>query len=130
MEAHLCTLKALADGNRLRTVVALMEKDELCVCQIVEMLKLATPTVSRHMSILQAAGLVQSRKEGRWVYYRLKDSFPVLLREWLQRSLKNSPAIIADREVLGSALLCGPKMIDGIVGMKTHSIRESVNDPQ
>jgi len=44
--------KALSDGNRLRVVVSLMEHEELCVCQITEMLKLATATVSRHMSVL------------------------------------------------------------------------------
>ncbi|MBI4444987.1 MAG: winged helix-turn-helix transcriptional regulator [Acidobacteria bacterium] len=62
--------KALADQNRVRVLLALTKK-ELCVCQIVELLDLAPSTVSKHMAILKQARLVQSRKEGRWIYYRL-----------------------------------------------------------
>ena len=56
MEQVLGTTKALADGNRLRVVMALTDQEELCVCQITELLNLAMPTVSRHMSVLQKAG--------------------------------------------------------------------------
>jgi len=72
MRDFLAIMKALADENRLRIVVAL-EGRELCLCQIVELLGLATSTVSRHMSILQQARLVNSRKQGRWSYFRLTD---------------------------------------------------------
>ncbi|CAM2007541.1 metalloregulator ArsR/SmtB family transcription factor [Acanthopleuribacter pedis] len=61
--------KALADPNRVRAFYALLQQ-ELCVCQIVELLQLAPSTVSKHMSILAAAGLVAGNKRGRWVYYR------------------------------------------------------------
>ncbi len=61
--------RALADPTRLRVLHAL-SRGELCVCQITELAGLAPSTISRHMSVLQAAGLVESRKEGRWVYYR------------------------------------------------------------
>ena len=64
--------KALADENRLRAI-GLLERQELCLCQIVEVLGLASSTVSRHMSILHQARLVESRKEGRWAYFRLAD---------------------------------------------------------
>ena len=57
-------LKALGDESRMRAILALRGR-ELCVCQIVELLKLAHSTVSKHMSILREAGLVQSRKIGR-----------------------------------------------------------------
>jgi len=63
---------ALSDPTRLRVLYAL-RKGELCVCQITELAGLAPSTVSRHMSVLQGAGLVESHKEGRWVYYRLPD---------------------------------------------------------
>jgi DNA-binding transcriptional ArsR family regulator len=62
--------KALSDENRVRALLALHQQ-ELCVCQIVEMLDLAPSTVSKHMSILKNAGLVLASKRGRWVYYRL-----------------------------------------------------------
>ena len=66
-------LRALGDENRMRAVLALRQY-ELCVCQIVELLQLAHSTVSKHMSVLKEAGLVESRKSGRWVYYRLRDT--------------------------------------------------------
>ena len=62
--------KALADENRLRMLLALQD-GELCVCQITELMGLAMSTVSKHLSILYQAGLVNARKEGRWMYYSL-----------------------------------------------------------
>src|SRR5690606_2419414 len=72
MRDLLAITKALADENRLRAV-ALLEGHELCLCQIVEVLGLASSTVSRHMSILHQARLVETRKQGRWAYFRLAD---------------------------------------------------------
>ncbi len=72
MRDFMCVLKALADENRVRILMALRRR-ELCVCQIVELLGLANSTVSKHMSILRQARLVDSRKDGRWTYYRLAD---------------------------------------------------------
>jgi ArsR family transcriptional regulator, arsenate/arsenite/antimonite-responsive transcriptional repressor len=68
----LSVMKALADANRLRIIAALNGR-ELCLCQIVELLGLATSTVSRHTSILQQARIVDSRKDGRWNYFRLSE---------------------------------------------------------
>ena len=62
-------LKALADENRLRLLRAL-QGGELCVCRLIALVELAPSTVSKHLSILRAARLVESRKEGRWLYYR------------------------------------------------------------
>lgn len=109
MENTLKIAKALADGNRMRVVAALIDRDQLCVCQIVEILRLATATVSRHINILQNAGLVQSRKEGRWVYYRLDESFPGLLRTWLLDSLLNSTQVEVDKKHLETILTCDPE---------------------
>ena len=62
--------KALSDENRVRMLLAL-DGRELCVCQIIELLGLAPSTVSKHMSILANARLVEGRQEGRWRFYRL-----------------------------------------------------------
>jgi ArsR family transcriptional regulator, arsenate/arsenite/antimonite-responsive transcriptional repressor len=70
MRDLLAVMKALADPNRLR-IIAALDGRELCLCQIVELLGLATSTVSRHTSILQQARLIRSRKQGRWTYFRL-----------------------------------------------------------
>jgi DNA-binding transcriptional ArsR family regulator len=68
----LAVMKALADPSRLRIVAALHGR-ELCLCQVVELVGLASSTVSRHMSILEQARLVDARKDGRWTYFRLAD---------------------------------------------------------
>jgi len=70
MKKFVTIAKALADQNRIRTLLAL-RKDELCICQIAELLDLAFSTTSKHVSILKHANLVEDRKEGRWVYCRL-----------------------------------------------------------
>ena len=62
--------KALSDQNRVRALLALQNR-ELCVCQIIELLGFAPSTVSKHMTTLKQAQLVEGRKEGRWMYYRL-----------------------------------------------------------
>lgn len=111
MEKVLSMAKALADSNRMRVVAALLMCKELCVCQIVEMLGLASATVSRHMSILQNARLVQNRKDGRWVYYRLAEPFPDSLRKWLIESLKNSAKIKSDQLLLGDLLCHAPEEV-------------------
>jgi DNA-binding transcriptional ArsR family regulator len=67
-------LKALGDANRLRALYAL-RNGELCVCQLIALLELAPSTVSKHLTILRNARLVESRKEGRWMYYRLSKEF-------------------------------------------------------
>ncbi len=72
---------------------------ELCVCQIIEMLGLAPSTVSKHMYILRQAGLVETRKDGRWNYYRLVDRDAPKAGEilgWLEKYLKNDNQILED----------------------------------
>ena len=88
--------------------MALLNLEELCVCQITEMLEITTATVSRHMSILQNAKLVRSRKDGRWVYYRLSDSFPQLLKSWLKESMSHSEELAEDKKKLKKILCCDP----------------------
>ncbi len=74
---------------------------ELCVCRIIELLQLAPSTVSKHLTILKQAGLVEGRKEGRWMHYRLpKDKASNVWKtlEWISQSLADSPEVIADRK--------------------------------
>ncbi|MHB8863122.1 MAG: ArsR/SmtB family transcription factor [Pirellulaceae bacterium] len=99
--------KALADEQRVRVLMAL-QRGELCVCQIVELLGLATSTVSKHMSILKQARLVESRKDGRWMYYRLAgDDAPEAVRQataWAAGLLAGDPQVLRDRQRL--AVIC------------------------
>lgn len=65
--------KALADEHRLLALALLKRRDELCACEIQAATGLTHATVSHHMSILVDAALVRSRRQGKWMYYRLAD---------------------------------------------------------
>ena len=103
MRELMAVTKALADEQRVRMLLAL-RRQELCVCQIVELVGLATSTVSKHMSILKQARLVESRKEGRWMYYGLPcDQAPELVRQavsWVFEHLRHDPLILRDEQNL------------------------------
>jgi ArsR family transcriptional regulator len=104
MDALVAIAGALSDKSRVRALLAL-RGGELCVCQIIELLALAPSTVSKHMAILKSAGLVENRKQERWVYYRLPapESGSGAVREaidWVTRSSENDPTAIADSEAL------------------------------
>ena len=103
MQDVLDVLKALGDENRIRILLALQE-GELCVCQLIELLGLAPSTVSKHLSILRSARLVESRKEGRWIYYQLSRTsrFPVQIQffRMVAKSLRASSRASADRKLL------------------------------
>lgn len=102
MREFMTAAKALADRNRTR-VLMFLRSGELCVCQIIEMLGLAPSTVSRHMNILHRAGLVESRKEGRWVYYRLSRAAGPAARGaigWVRQSLARDEQVLADAKAI------------------------------
>ena len=63
-------LKALADDTRLR-MVALLSRGELCVCHIASALDISQPNASQHLLVLRNAGVVDSRRQGSWIYYRM-----------------------------------------------------------
>jgi len=65
------SLKALGDPVRLRLFSLLRTHEELCVCHLVDALKIPQSTISRHLGVLRHAGLVQTRREGKWMYYAL-----------------------------------------------------------
>jgi ArsR family transcriptional regulator, arsenate/arsenite/antimonite-responsive transcriptional repressor len=99
--------KALADEQRIRMLLALQGR-ELCLCQLVELVGLAASTVSKHMSILRQSRLVEGRKQGRWMYYRLagrRASSAVRQGiEWVRRSLADDPGVAQDAERLKAIL--------------------------
>jgi DNA-binding transcriptional ArsR family regulator len=106
--------KALADENRVRVLLAL-KAGELCVCQISELCSLAPSTISKHLSILYQAGLIESRKEERWVFYRLPGKeTPVAVHEaidWVQKSLGGTPQATDDHKKLKQILKLDPTTI-------------------
>lgn len=64
-------LKVMADSKRLQ-IIDMLSCGELCACHLLTYFQISQPTLSHHMKLLQQAGLVQSRKEGKWVHYRLE----------------------------------------------------------
>jgi ArsR family transcriptional regulator, arsenate/arsenite/antimonite-responsive transcriptional repressor len=107
MREFMAITKALSDPGRVRILLSLRQ-GELCVCQITELFGLATSTVSKHLSILNQAGLVLSRKTERWVYYRLPDkSAPVAVREaldWVMKSLAKTEEAATDGKRLAKIM--------------------------
>ncbi|MBC2693758.1 MAG: winged helix-turn-helix transcriptional regulator [Desulfobacteraceae bacterium] len=90
MKAFVKVMKAISDINRVK-IVKLLQHKMMCVCELQTALKVAQPTVSKHLKILENAGLVVSKKKGLWVNYHLADgsSSPYAasmlgnLRHWL-----------------------------------------------
>jgi len=89
---------ALSDKGRLRIIAALKEYEDMCACQIVELLQLSGPTTSRHLSILMQAGVLDSYKEGRWVHYRLDHSNHCCdqVMSWLEEQLYQTDSVKDD----------------------------------
>jgi DNA-binding transcriptional ArsR family regulator len=98
----LLILKALSDKNRLRIFNSLLSYEELCACQITELLNVTGATASRHLSLMITAGILKSRKQGRWVYFRLNTEElaiePIIY--WLKQRLEGSTQIERDLDVL------------------------------
>jgi ArsR family transcriptional regulator, arsenate/arsenite/antimonite-responsive transcriptional repressor len=114
MREFMAITKALADANRARILLALRD-GELCVCQIVDFCALAPSTVSKHLSILYQAGLLESRKTERWVYYRLPGKkAPALVQgalRWVLASLADNSQILEDANRLQAILKQDPKQL-------------------
>jgi DNA-binding transcriptional ArsR family regulator len=114
MRKLMAVTKALADENRVRILMALGRK-ELCVCQIVELLGLAPSTVSKHVTILKQARLVDGRKQGRWIFYRVAgDDAPAEAAEMTQlvsRLLADDPRRREDARRLKEILNIDPEIL-------------------
>lgn len=78
MENKTDVFKALGDSNRLR-ILSMLKERELCVCEIYAVLNISMSTISSHLKILRNAGLVSSRKDGRWIIYSLDRSDEMII---------------------------------------------------
>jgi DNA-binding transcriptional ArsR family regulator len=99
-------MKAVADPTRVR-ILKLLEAGELCVCQVIAVLALSPSTVSRHLSQLKSAGLVNDRKEKKWVHYSLDresgDAYARGMLRVLASWMNRDPVIAQDRARLAAA---------------------------
>lgn len=85
-------LVALADPLRWN-IVALLGREELCVCHLVEELEITQPLVSHHLKVLREAGLVEREKFRYWAYYRLVPDALLGVAQELQRAAEQEPAV-------------------------------------
>ncbi|RMH54908.1 MAG: ArsR family transcriptional regulator [Candidatus Hydrogenedentota bacterium] len=103
--------KAIADPTRLR-IFRLIAEQELCVCQVIEVIGLAPSTISKHLAILLGAGLVLSRKRGRWIYYRRAgDATARSLVRLIKKELDKEKRVEADLRKLKQVLSIDPEIL-------------------
>ncbi len=103
MKHHAQIFKALSDPIRLRIVLLLQSEGELCVCDLMAVLKLPQSTVSRHLAYLKRSCWVDIRRQGVWMYYQLSRESCQMCRELLdilQRHASNLPESVSDRMAL------------------------------
>lgn len=110
---------ALADPTRLR-ILSLLSDDEVCVCHIHESLDIPQPTASRHLAYLRRTGLVEGRRDGLWVHYRLSPALMPHVRHAVDavlHAVRHCPEPAADDRQLaratGRARVLGVTAVDG-----------------
>jgi ArsR family transcriptional regulator len=100
MKNFIKVMKALSDPNRVK-ILKMLQHKVMCVCELQAALKLAQPTVSGHLKLLEESGLVYARKEGLWVNYHLTDGSAnpyatdllARLRTWLDQDPEIQPLL-------------------------------------
>jgi ArsR family transcriptional regulator len=109
-------LKALAHESRLRILTLLVAR-QLCVCHLEAALDLPQVRVSQHLSILRVAGLVESRRQGLWVHYRLaepRNKLEKMISNWLRSRLRSDKSLRRD---LARMRECVQKPLEEVVAM-------------
>lgn len=100
MRAFIQVMKALSDPSRTR-IIKLLQRNDLCVCDITRRIGLAQPTISKHLKQLENAGLVVSRKSGKTVWYRVaaddQNPYAAAMLDHLAGWLENSQGANAER---------------------------------
>ena len=106
MDTLIRVMKALSDPNRI-AALKILESGERCVCELQHLLNLAQPTVSKHMKVLEDAGLVKKRRQTAWVLYSLADGsaslYAATMLQHVQSWLNNDATIQKIQENLPAA---------------------------
>jgi ArsR family transcriptional regulator, arsenate/arsenite/antimonite-responsive transcriptional repressor len=123
--------RALADPTRLR-LLNLIGNREICVCYFVEILGMSQPKISRHLAYLRRAGIVTSRRDGKWMHYRLAIPRDVAAAAILQDTVKNlarKPEMQRDIAKLSSAC-CQPQRFELLQGApQPQSVGRTLGSP-
>ena len=118
MHKHIRVLKALSDETRLR-ILKLLSKRKLCVCELEAALGLPQSKVSRHLTVLRSAGLVEDRRDGLWIFYSLlkpKNDFETSIIQTIKSALSDSELVKQDQKRL-------VKKLSQIYGYKCKQIK-------
>jgi len=106
VDALVITAKAFADPTRVRILAALRD-GELCVCELSDALGITQSTLSTHLQVIREAGLVRTRRDGKWIYYAVTAEAEPLLEAvfgFFAKAVKNDPALGRDRRQLAARL--------------------------
>ncbi|MCI1210215.1 MAG: metalloregulator ArsR/SmtB family transcription factor [Treponema sp.] len=95
--------KAFCDPNRLR-ILELLKKGEQCTCYLQKVIPVTQPTLSHHLKILTDSGLVNSRKDGRWVHFSLNTAAAQAALRLLERYISDTDAVCCATERLGDSV--------------------------
>ncbi len=109
--------QALGDNTRLR-LLNLMDDQEICVCYFVEILGGPQPKISRHLAYLRNAGIVEARRDGKWIHYRIVMPPNIGAAQVLRQTLawmKDERSMQADRSRLSKAC-CSPAKFVSLQG--------------
>ncbi len=86
--------KCLADETRLIMSLLLQAEGELCVCELTCALDASQPKISRHLAQLRHCGLLQDRRQGQWIFYRLHPQLPAWVNRLLQTTQQGNPDLL------------------------------------
>ena len=101
--------KALADETRVKMLALLLEQPELCVCHLERTLDITQSKASRHLRYLLNAGLLQDRREGVWMHYRLAQDMPPGLRALVESvGSMLEPSVLDDLRARLDTSVCAP----------------------
>lgn len=115
MRQFLKLAKALSGKTRLR-IFKMLQHKEMCVCEMQSILGVAQSTVSKHLQVLEDAGLITGNKDGLWVNYKIAEvshnPYAVPMAQYLTGILDNDPQVVADKEkakITNRAEICSRK---------------------
>lgn len=90
--------KALSDDTRLLSLLLIAQEGELCVCELMNALDEPQPKISRHLAQLRKRGILQDRRQGQWVYYKLHPNLPQWVHGVLSLTLENNAAYLNESQ--------------------------------
>jgi ArsR family transcriptional regulator len=88
--------KCLSEDTRLKCLLLITLKGELCVCDLINALQLSQPKVSRHLAELRKCGILSDQRRGKWVFYQLNQALPVWSLEVLKLTVKENHQYLSD----------------------------------